>query len=161
VIEASWLTLRRWEPADTPFVFDACQDAEIQRWAGVPRPFTAADAARYVTAAIAQEGGGFSFAITVTETGELLGAVALEPDDDGQGALCFWTAPESRRKGAASIALAAVADWALSSLGLREVRLSVGRDNERAIRVAERAGFTRMTIAEGGLIFVRRAQPPN
>lgn len=40
--------LRDLSPADAPWIHEACQDAEIQRWTLVPRPYTRAHADDFV-----------------------------------------------------------------------------------------------------------------
>src|SRR5206468_4132414 len=83
VIEGGIVTLRPWERADAVFVFEACQDADIQRWTRVPRPYTALDAATFIDrhARAQPEDDGAFFAITRTDNGELLGAISLHRID--------------------------------------------------------------------------------
>ena len=57
-IAAGAITLRPWEPADVSFVYDACQDPEIQRWTNLPSPFTASDADRAVAPVVVPPRGG-------------------------------------------------------------------------------------------------------
>lgn len=54
--------------------------------------------------------------------------------------ISMWVDPSVRRSGAAALLIDAVCRWA-ASVGAREVRLSVRRDNERAIRSYLSNGF--------------------
>jgi RimJ/RimL family protein N-acetyltransferase len=147
VIEAGHVTLRPWMQGDAVFVFDACQDVDIQRWAGVARPFTALDAAAFVDrhARPQPEETGAWFAVTRTDNGELLGSISFEDIDWAfrSGRVNFWVAPEARLQGAASTSLDAVVAWGFAELGLVEATLHIARGDEVSPRLAERAGFTR------------------
>jgi RimJ/RimL family protein N-acetyltransferase len=50
--------------------------------------------------------------------------------------------PARRGQGLASVIVSAALRWARAEAGFREVELHVFRDNVRAIRAYERAGFT-------------------
>jgi RimJ/RimL family protein N-acetyltransferase len=143
VIEGRGITLRPWRPDDVPFVYDSCQDPEIQRWTTVPRPYSATHAVQFVahTAAARTQGTLYAFAVTNTDTGELLGAIDLRDVTDGQGLIGYWLAPECRGRGVATAALDALAAWAFAEMGLREVRVRIASTNGASLRVAERAGF--------------------
>jgi RimJ/RimL family protein N-acetyltransferase len=151
VIEAGYVTLRQWEPADAAFVFDACQDDEIQRWTDVPRPYTALDAAAFVDrhGRPQPEEAGAWFAMTRTDNGELLGSICFDEIDWAfrSGKASYWVAAESRQQGAASASLAALAAWGFAELGLVEASVDVARGNAVSRRVAERAGFLFSRVA--------------
>ncbi len=171
MIGAGQFTLRPWQAADAAFVFDACQDAEIQRWTTVPRPFTAGDAATFVRAHARDqpEEAGAWFAVSSTDTGELFGSMSFNTIDrrGAYGEIGYWLAPEGRGRGAATACLVALTGWGFASLGLTEVRLQVAAGNVASLRVAEVAGFSQVGAVAAGcqdgdrpadaLVFVRRA----
>ena len=154
VIAAGAVTLRPWAPEDVVFVYDACQDAEVQRWTLVPRPYTAGDAVAFLelSALGRVEDAWAFFAITATDTGELLGSIGLKEIewDAGRAEGGYWVAPEARGRGAATAALAGLTAWAFEALGLREVWLQVARGNEGSQQVAVRAGFQADGVIPGG-----------
>jgi RimJ/RimL family protein N-acetyltransferase len=170
-IEAGPFTLRPWVGADAAFVFDACQDADIQRWTTVPTPYRAGDAAAFVRrhARPQPEASGAWFALTRTESGELLGSMSFNRFDRSQrnGEIGYWLVPDGRGQGAASTCVDALSRWGFAALGLDEVRLLIARGNLASQRVAARAGFTPNGLLPGGcrdgdvpddgLVFVRRA----
>lgn len=143
MIECGWLTLRPWRPDDLSFVYDACQDPEIQRWTTVPSPYRAVDAATFLhlAADAARAGTGTWLAIEAIETSELLGSISLKDGAGGRGEIGYWVAAEARGRGVASQALDGLAAWALGELGLDEVWLLVAEGNVASRRAAERAGF--------------------
>jgi RimJ/RimL family protein N-acetyltransferase len=170
MIEAGAFTLRPWRGDDTAFVFDACQDPDISRWTRVPKPYRPGDAAAFVRAHARPqpEPAGAWFAITRTETGELLGAISLHDLDRAaaRGELGYWLAAGSRGEGAAAASLDALARWCLEELELVEVEVRVAPGNLASQKVADRAGFSPHGVVPGGcndgdeavdaLVFVRK-----
>jgi RimJ/RimL family protein N-acetyltransferase len=164
VIPGGDVTLRPWEPADTSFVFHSCQDAEVQRWTRVPTPYTALHAATFVGrhARPQPEDDGAYFAITKTDTGEVLGSISFGHIDwaFATAEAGYWVACDARGEGVATRALAALIDWGRRELRLVEVRLQVLAGNVASQRVAERAGFEPAGLDQSDghdlLAFVRR-----
>ena len=139
------VTLRPWEPADVSFVYDACQDPEIQRWTNLPSPFKAADAIAllHLSTSLREEGKAALFAITSTDQGELLGAASVRDVDHRrrQALIGYWLALEARHRGAATDAVVGAL-----GLGARDARPRRGlrrrvRGNEASTRVLERCGY--------------------
>jgi RimJ/RimL family protein N-acetyltransferase len=145
MIPGGEVTLRPWEPADTAFVYDSCQDPELQRWTRVPTPYTALDAATFVErhARPQPEDDGAFFAITKTDSGEVLGSISFGHIDwaFASAAAGYWVARDARGQGVATRALASLVEWGRRELRLVEVRLEVLAGNVASQRVAERAGF--------------------
>ena len=141
-LTAGALTLRPWEPSDVAWVFDACQDPEIQRGTRVPSPYRATDALSLLERSRAgrRDGSAYRFAVVRTDTDELLGAVSLTRTGPNDAEVGGWVAWGARRQGVAVAAVEAAASWALARLGVRRVWLSSTLDAVAA-QVAERAGF--------------------
>ena len=134
ILEEDGIRLRPWSEGDVPAIVEACQDEEIPRWTRVPSPYTEADARGFVATADER-----AFAIVDPESDELLGSIAIHPDDS----LGYWLRREARGRGVASRALALVSRWALTELGLPRVWLVAEPENVASQRVAEKAGFSR------------------
>jgi RimJ/RimL family protein N-acetyltransferase len=145
VIPGGDITLRPWEPADTAFVYDSCQDPEVQRWTQVPTPYTALHAATFVErhARPQPEEDAAFFAITRTDSGEVLGSISFGHIDwaFASAEAGYWVALDARGQGVATNALASLVEWGRRELRLVEVRLQVLAGNVASQRVAERVGF--------------------
>ncbi len=157
-IAAGAITLRPWEPTDVPFVHDACQDADIQRWTNLPSPFSASDAIAllHLSTSLRAEGKAALFAITSTDQGELLGAASVRDIDHRrrQALIGYWVAFEARHRGVATTAVTALSSWALRALDLDEVYADVLHGNDVSVRVLERCGYVAReegTCAQRGL----------
>jgi RimJ/RimL family protein N-acetyltransferase len=146
--EVGAYTLRPWGADDIAWVFDACQDPEIQRWTKIPVPYTARDAvALYELSHNARVAGtGAPMAIAVTETGELLGATGLADVDwlKRRAEVGYWLARDARGRGVMTTVLPGVARWAHDVLKLSEVIARVAAGNIASERVLERCGFQRV-----------------
>ena len=147
------VTLRPWDRGDTVFVFDSCRDPDIQRWTKVPRPYTALDAATFIDrhARAQPEDDSAFFAITRTDSGELLGSISYNTIDWAfrRAEVGYWVAPDARRQGVALAAVEALVMWGGTALGLVEVRLLAARGNVASQGVATRAGFTMTEVQPG------------
>lgn len=143
-VTAGSYTLRPWEPADVSWVYHACQDADIQRFTNVPKPYRPADAVALLDLSRQgrADGTAYAFAICRTDNDELLGAIDLhDVAHRDRGYAGYWVASGARGEGIATIALGSLTHWGFERLGLREVRVHVAVTNLASRRVAERAGF--------------------
>ncbi|MEM1166561.1 MAG: GNAT family N-acetyltransferase [Planctomycetota bacterium] len=79
------------------------------------------------------------------------------PDERGVVEIRYAMADDERGKGYATEAVGAMSDWALGPGGAAAIRARVPVDNASAIRVLEKAGFTRARAHDGGdeLIYER------
>lgn len=94
--------LRPLQSSDADWIYHACQDAEVQRWTKIPRPYTREHAKSFV---IDQNGELLATAIINSRTGEPAGVAGIHHIKDGVATVGYWIAPEARRTGAASTAL--------------------------------------------------------
>jgi RimJ/RimL family protein N-acetyltransferase len=147
------IVLRPWRLEDVPAVTAACQDAEIARWLSfVPEPYTEEDARFYIEDCMAAEDDRKPFAITDTETGEVIGSIDLRINRMQTGHVGYWLAAEARGRGLTTAALRALSRWAIEELGLGRVELVTDPDNIASQRVAEKAGFTREGVLRSILL---------
>jgi RimJ/RimL family protein N-acetyltransferase len=144
------LVLRPFRPDDEEAVLAACQDPEILRWTvRLPDPYTRADAAAWVRdIAPAARADGTGLQCAVEADGELVGAAGLELGTAVE--VGYWIAASARRRGYATEATRALADWALAH-GAEQVRLRTAVGNTGSQAVAEAAGFTRREVVRRGL----------
>ena len=144
------LLARPWRTDDTPAVFAAFSDADIQRW-----HFRRHDSLDESRAWIDQLHAGWreerlaGWAVVDAPTDEVLGRVALTMvPKDGYGEISYWVLPTARGRGVATRAVVAVTRWA-HAFGLHRVELQHSTRNERSGRVAAAAGFTREGVRRG------------
>jgi RimJ/RimL family protein N-acetyltransferase len=152
VIEHGPYTLRLPSAVDVSWVFHACQDQDIQRFTQVPTPYGPADAISWVGLAAEDcaQGVAYHFVVTVTETGELVGAASVGLRD-GWGEIGYWVERDARGQGVAKAAVLAIESWSAAVLGLTEWRLSIAEPNAASQGVARSCGYERMASGRAEL----------
>ena len=130
--------LRPLQSSDADWIYHACQDAEVQRWTKIPRPYTREHAKSFV---IDQNGELLATAIINSRTGEPAGVAGIHHIKDGVATVGYWIAPEARRAGAASTALRILPSIAKRLGQVHTVRAVIAETNTASRATAERAGF--------------------
>jgi uncharacterized protein YhfF/ribosomal protein S18 acetylase RimI-like enzyme len=130
--------LRPLQSSDADWIYHACQDAEVQRWTKIPRPYTREHAKSFV---IDQNGELLATAIINSRTGEPAGVAGIHHIKDGVATVGYWVAPEARRTGAASTALRILPSIAKRLGQVHTVRAVIAEINVASRATAERAGF--------------------
>jgi RimJ/RimL family protein N-acetyltransferase len=144
IIEEGPFTLRLPRAEDVSWIFHACQDEDIQRFTGVPVPYAPADAVAWIGLAAAQceQGDELQLLVSLTESGELLGAASLDlTHGDGRGEIGYWVERDARRRGAASAAVRALERYGSEVLHLRETFLRIVEGNVPSEALAVAAGY--------------------
>ncbi|MFZ9706961.1 MAG: GNAT family N-acetyltransferase [Ilumatobacteraceae bacterium] len=130
--------LRPLQLDDAEWIYRACQDAEVQRWTTVPRPYTPEHAESFVRN---QAGERLANAIIDARSGEPAGVAGIHHITDGVATVGYWVAPWARRRGAASTAMRILPSLATRLGVVRSVRATIAETNMASRRTAERAGF--------------------
>jgi [ribosomal protein S5]-alanine N-acetyltransferase len=147
VLEHPPVLLREFTGADVGLVQSVARDPLIPLITTVPVSGTAADARAFIARQHDRlaTGAGYSFAIADAAAGEAAGQIGLYLRDlpEGRADIGYWVAPQFRRRGYVSAALAVIARWGLSLDGVHRLQLHVEPWNEGSWRAAERAGFVR------------------
>ena len=130
--------LRPLQSSDADWIYHACQDAEVQRWTKIPRPYKREHAKSFV---IDQNGELLATAIINSRTGEPVGVAGIHHIKDGVATVGYWIAPEARRTGAASTALRILPSIAKRLGQVHTVRAVIAEINVASRATAERAGF--------------------
>jgi uncharacterized protein YhfF/ribosomal protein S18 acetylase RimI-like enzyme len=130
--------LRPLQSSDADWIYHACQDAEVQRWTKIPRPYTREHATSFV---VDQNGELLANAIINSRTGEPAGVAGIHHIKDGVATVGYWIAPEARRAGAASTALRILPSIAKRLGQVHTVRAVIAEINVASRATAERAGF--------------------
>ncbi len=137
--------LREWRRGDEPSLVRHANNRNI--WLNVrdtfPHPYTRSDALDWVRLA-STEGLNLVFAIDID--GFAVGAVGLRPGEDINRLsteIGYWLGEEFWGRGIATEALAAVTEYAFTTLGMARVYAEVFEWNAASMRVLEKCGFER------------------
>ena len=142
------ITIRKLEEKDAPLMLEWMHDPDVQK--GFKKNMLDAsidDALNFCRTAMIPDnlvgGEDLHFAI-VNETDEYLGTISLKNIDlDNMSAeYAITTRPKIQGRGVATKATRLILDKAFNEYGLHRVYLNVFADNEAAIRLYERCGFT-------------------
>jgi RimJ/RimL family protein N-acetyltransferase len=156
-LSSELVSLRPFRAEDSAWVYEACQDPEIQRWTRVPVPYGREDAEGFIMGFARDQWTtrlGVHMAVTTTISGAGVEAVGLMlADPVGRVAEAgSWISVEHRRQGYASRALGLVIAWASSELGLARIELHIDPCNAPSATVAKSLNF----VSEG--VLRRKAQ---
>ena len=130
--------LRPLQSSDAEWIYHACQDAEVQRWTQIPRPYTRDHSKSFVAD---QNGELLANAIIDSRTGEPAGVAGIHHIKNGVATVGYWIAPQARRAGAASTALKILPTIARRLGDAQTVRAIIAETNVASRATAERAGF--------------------
>ena len=130
--------LRTLQSSDAEWIYHACQDAEVQYWTKIPRPYTREHAKSFV---VDQNGELLANAIINSRSGEPAGVAGIHHIKDGVATVGYWIAPQARRAGAASTALKILPSIARRISDAQTVRAIIAETNVASRATADRAGF--------------------
>lgn len=138
------LTLSVPTEADVDAIFEACQDAAIQRYTTVPSPYERQHAEGFIPFARSRWTEGVEATWALREDGTLAGMVGLHGITlGGSGEIGYWMAPTARGRGLLTEAARAVIDWGFSTSGsaLQRIEWRAVVGNVGSARVARALGF--------------------
>jgi RimJ/RimL family protein N-acetyltransferase len=145
-IDTDRLMLRSPELADAQRISELIGNWDVAHWlVRVPYPYRYEHAVSWIERSSAERsvGAGFPFIIIERASNHLVGSVDLSLEDGPTaGTLGYWLGPDFWGQGYGTEAARAVIDFAFGTLGLMEVNASALPENERSIRVLEKAGLS-------------------
>lgn len=130
--------------SDIEAIFEACQDADTQRYTTVPSPYEHHHAEAFVPRVAQEWADGTHLTWAMREGDILAGTIGLyRLDGAGSGELGYWVSPWSRRRGLLTEASRAVLDWGFSpeGLGLQRIEWHAVVGNVGSARAARTLGF--------------------
>jgi RimJ/RimL family protein N-acetyltransferase len=130
--------LRKLESADAEWIYQACQDEEVQRWTKVPRPYTREHAESFIKD---KNGELAAWAIIDARSQEPVGVIGIHHVIKGVASIGYWVAPWGRKSGAASTALQILRTLAKRIGSAHTLQATIAESNAASRRTAERAGF--------------------
>lgn len=89
---------------------------------------------------VAEHGYGTG-AVVLKETNQLIGWTGIARPGDGSEEIVYGFYRDHWGRGFGTELLAGLMDWARNTLGLKEVRATVHRDNAASVAMLERQGF--------------------
>lgn len=134
------ITLRQPHDEDIAWITEACQDAEIQRWTTVPRPYVRRNAEEFIAYSKSQSS---VFAIVQPATNLGMGMIGIHGIDQstGEANAGYWIAPWARRRGAATQALNQLMEHARTLESAKTLTLKISPANFASRGTAAKCGF--------------------
>jgi RimJ/RimL family protein N-acetyltransferase len=143
-LESGRLVLRAWTLGDAPVMAQLCNDKVIARYTTLPHPYSLEDAEKF----IASRGKAFAekkaltLAITLRETGEVIGCVGLAGDlASGIAELGYWIAASQWGQGYCTEASRAIVDYGFRALGLCRIHAAHYGNNQASGKVMKKLGL--------------------
>ena len=159
------VVLREVVSADAQWIFEACQDVDIQRWTTVPRPYLFQHAEGFCRGEGAEE--KVRWAIMEQDSKDRgLGLISIHTVKDGVAEIGYWVAPWARGIGVCTTAVELLTEYAKGLDEIQAISARVASTNAASQRVMEKSGFvavgaTEEPLPDGelkvpGIVFQRR-----
>lgn len=137
------MRLRQVASSDVDWIFEACQDREIQRWTRVPRPYTLDHASEFVSAPTSEFA---RWVIQSVASGEPVGVISIHDIELRRASIGYWISPVYRGRGFVVEAIGLVRNeidrrCATGEITVDVMVATIARDNAASRSVAERSGF--------------------
>ncbi|MCZ6836258.1 MAG: GNAT family N-acetyltransferase [Planctomycetota bacterium] len=146
-LESDRLILRNIEPSDAEAFQVICNDEDMARGTGlIPFPYPEGEAARWIDEKLAalREGMGGAFAITIKESGQVVGDVSLEvTETQGCVEVGYVVGREFKGRGFATEALKRIVQWYFETTPHHRLFANCFCSNPASARILEKAGFQR------------------
>lgn len=155
ILRTARLELSRPVGTDVDAIFEACQDADIQRFTTVPSPYTRQHAEAFVEKVAADWAAGVHLTWAMRHEGTLAGMIGMyRLDGKGTGELGYWVARPARGGGLLTEAARAVIDWgfAAEGLDLDRIEWKAIAGNAASARAARTLGFRYEGLLRQGLV---------
>jgi RimJ/RimL family protein N-acetyltransferase len=136
--------IRDLSVSDIPWLFEACQDREIQFWTTIPRPYLMEHAQGYVNGDFPE----YKIWVIVDEESRPVGLISIhEVDEGGVADLGLMVAPWGRGKGAGKNAIGLVEKYAQGDPKIKSLAACISNLNIASQKVAEAAGLIKSEVA--------------
>lgn len=141
--------LRTIKPSDADWIFEACQDEEIQRWTQIPKPYLKSDAEDF-TRTLA--GDVAVWVITADELERPAGVIGIHSINQVTRVadIGYWTTPWARGIGAMSNALRALIELTQENPNISCFEATIATTNIASRRTVESVGFKLIGDAPDG-----------
>jgi RimJ/RimL family protein N-acetyltransferase len=143
------VTLRAFRDDETDAIVEYSSDPEISRWAGLPQPYTRADADAWGRLGAMGWTTGERYQFAIETEGRLVGDVNLRPQGAGLALVGFGLAATHRRRGLMTRALRLALAWGFGEAGIDVVHWRAQVGNWASRRVAWATGFRVVGVVPG------------
>ena len=136
----SQFTLRPLAPSDADWIFEACQDLEIQKWTQIPTPYTREHAVGFATTLSGDVEVWVIENVNAKKPFGVIGVHSIDPVSM-TALIGYWIAPWGRRQGAMKAGLKLYAEKAAVHRDIASIRATIAVENIASRRSAETVGF--------------------
>jgi RimJ/RimL family protein N-acetyltransferase len=135
-------SLRAIKPTDATWIFEACQDEQIQYWTTVPKPYLMEHAVAFANGKTSEKK-----VWVINDSNEKeVGVISIHGvDENGNAEIGYWVAPWGRGVGATIDAIKSVAEYLKTQSDVKSIQATISDLNISSQKVAIAAG---LSIAE-------------
>jgi RimJ/RimL family protein N-acetyltransferase len=142
VLTTGRLILRRPEMADAPHLSKLANNIKVAAMmTGMPHPYTKGDAETFIRRVAEPDRSGCTYALTLAQTGAVLGCAGLSIDRGNKLLLGFWLGEPFWGCGYATEAAHALVDLAFETFKAERLHTRCRVSNNASRRVIEKCGF--------------------
>ena len=131
--------------ADASWIYEACQDEQVQYWTTVPRPYLLEHAQSFVRGEFPE----YKIWAIEDEESKPVGIISIhEVDESGMADLGYFVAKWGRGKGAGKSAIELVEQYAKTVPIIKSLAACISDLNTHSQRIAEAAGLKKSEVAK-------------
>ena len=113
-------SLREIKPTDATWIFEACQDEQIQYWTTVPKPYLMEHAVGFANGKTSEK----KVWVIEDSTKKEVGVISIHGvDENGNAEIGYWVAPWGRGAGATKDAIKSLAEYAKTPVSYTHLTL--------------------------------------
>ena len=137
-------SIRDVTPTDASWIFDACQDEQIQYWTTVPKPYLMEHATSFTANALNE----YKIWIIENEQNKPVGVISIHTvNEDSVAEIGYWVAPWGRGMGATKDAIKSLAEYAKTQPDIKSIQATISDLNIVSQKVAIAAGLAKTEAA--------------
>ena len=137
-------SLRDLKPTDATWIFEACQDEQIQYWTTVPKPYLMEHAVGFANGKTSEK----KVWVIEDSTKKEVGVISIHGvDENGNAEIGYWVAAWGRGVGATIDAITAMAEYAKTQSDIKSIQATISDLNIASQAVAIAAGLARAEAA--------------
>jgi RimJ/RimL family protein N-acetyltransferase len=137
-------SIRDITATDASWIFDACQDEQIQYWTTVPKPYLMEHATSFTANALNE----YKIWIIENEQNKPVGVISIHTvNEDSVAEIGYWVAPWGRGMGATKDAIKSLAEYAKTQPDIKSIQATISDLNIASQKVAIAAGLAKTEAA--------------